>query len=160
MVAAERIIVPCSSDGSSARAIDNLGSLIYGIDESNISKKVGFFAKSKDSNISLPLIHSIILNRSTQYRKDTSKAFAAMFNNIKDKAEKLKDKAPQNFTGGEILFEDMPDSHSVAVVCSHHGMPLKKVAVGKYQIHDIEAQVNESPLERYKTAINKIISNI
>lgn len=31
MVSADALIVPCSSDGSSARAIDNVGSLLYGV---------------------------------------------------------------------------------------------------------------------------------
>src|ERR1035441_6929620 len=46
MMAAERLIIPCSSDGSSARAIDNVGSLLYGIGVSNAYGEVDFKAKA------------------------------------------------------------------------------------------------------------------
>lgn len=160
MVASDRLIVPCSSDGSSARAIDNLGVLLYGVGVNAVLKEVGFHAKAKRFGLPLPLIHSVILNRSTQYNKKASKAFSAMFDNIKERVERLRQKSPTSFAAGDFSYEDMPDSHSVTIVCSHEGLPLSKVKVGKYEIYDIEAQVNQEPLERYQQAVEKLLKTI
>ena len=79
MIAAAALIVPCSSDGSSARAIDNVGSLLYGVSSGANYGAANFPARAKNSDMTLPIIHTVILNRSTQYSKKASKAFGAMF---------------------------------------------------------------------------------
>ena len=94
MIASERLIVPCSSDGSSARAIDNVGALLYGIGASGAYKGVDFKAKTKNFSMPLPLIHSVLLNRSTLYNKKASKAFGAMFDEIKKRTKKLQKADP------------------------------------------------------------------
>jgi chromosome partitioning protein len=161
MIAADRLIIPCSSDGSSARAISNVASLVYGIGENDAISQVSFSAQAKKFGLSLPLIHTVILNRSTQYNKQASKAFAAMFDNIKKRVNDLYARSSKSFTSGSgNYFEDMPDNHSVAIVCSYYGRPLSKITVGPYEIHEIKAQVNKEPLERYKGAINNLIKNI
>ena len=83
IIAAERLIIPCSSDGSSARAIDNIGALVYGIGVNSTYGEVDFKAKAQKFGISLPLIHSVLLNRSTLYNERASKAFGTMFEAIK-----------------------------------------------------------------------------
>ena len=57
-------------------------------------------------------------------------------------------------------FEDVPDSHSVAIVCSHKGMPLYELKPGRYPVHDTEPQVNSEPLDRYKAAVSSFIKTI
>jgi chromosome partitioning protein len=100
------------------------------------------------------------LNRSTQYSQKASKAFRAMFDEIKRRTDDLKTKAPQCFGHNGALFHDVPDSHSVAIVCSHKGMPLYSLRPGRYEVHDTEPQVNPEPLERYKTAVLEVIARI
>ncbi len=153
IIAAERIIVPCSSDGSSARAISNIGSLLYGIGKGS-HQSVGFPSKAKQFNLALPLIHSVVLNRSTQYNLKASKAFGAMFDAIKQRVTALQKVAPARFVGGVPAFHEIPDNHSVAIVCSHLGRPLYKIAPGKYPVHDETPQVNPEPLERYKKSLD------
>lgn len=155
MVAAERLIVPCSSDGSSARAINNIGALLYGLDTSSSHVSVGFHSKARNFSMPLPVIHSVILNRSTQYNKKASKAFGAMFDAIKERVHSLRSIGPENFVSGNDLFHEIPDNHSVAIVCSHTGLPLYQVHPGKYEVYDETPQVNSEPLDRYKEAINK-----
>jgi hypothetical protein len=159
MMAAERIIVPCSSDGSSARAIDNIAALLYGIGNQTYAS-AGFAAKAKSFGMSLPLIHSVLLNRSTQYNKKASKAFGAMFDEIKRRVESIKTQAPSRFVGGAVNFLEIPDNHSVAIVCSHQGMPLYGVTPGNHQVHDENPQVNPEPLERYKSHVETLINTI
>lgn len=159
MLAAERLIVPCSSDGSSARAIDNIGALVYGLGVSGIYKGVDFRAKTKEFAMDLPLIHSVLLNRSTLYSKKASKAFGAMFNEIQKRTLKLQEEDSRIFAAG-VKFHIVPDNHSVAIVCSHLGRPLYTIHPGKYQVHETAPQVNDEPLDRYKEAVDKLLSSI
>jgi cellulose biosynthesis protein BcsQ len=158
MIAAERLIIPCSSDGSSARAIDNIGSLLYGIGGSY--SDVDFKARAVKFAMDLPLIHSVLLNRSTLYNKKASKAFGAMFKEIKNRAAKLKKTDSSRFVPGSINFKVIPDNHSVAIVCSHLGKPLYAISPGQYQVHDEKPQVNDEPLDRYKNAVNDLLASI
>jgi hypothetical protein len=110
------------------------------------------FARADHFKMPLPSIHSVVLNRSTQYSKKASKAFGAMFDEIKKRVITLKAAGASHFAPAGPHFEDVPDSHSVAIVCSHLGIPLFALTPGRYEVHDTEPQVNSEPLERYKTA--------
>jgi chromosome partitioning protein len=160
MVASDALIVPCSSDGSSARAIDNVGSLLYGVMNGANYGAANFSGRAKQFSIKLPGVHSVVLNRSTQYNKKASKAFGAMFDEIKKRVSLLKGQATSSFKSDGPNFEDVPDSHSVAIVCSHRGIPLYALKPGRYQVHDTEPQVNSEPLERYKDAVASFIKTI
>jgi chromosome partitioning protein len=160
MIAADALIVPCSSDGSSARAIDNVGSLLYGVSSGSSYGAANFPARAKNAGMVLPKIHTVVLNRSTQYSKKASKAFGAMFDEIKRRVEELKKVASGYFSKGGPNFEDVPDSHSVAIVCSHQGLPLYALKPGRYPVHDTEPQVNSEPLERYREAVAELIKTI
>ena len=159
MMAADRLIIPCSSDGSSARAVTNIGALLYGVGEGPY-KGVSFKSKSDKFSMALPIIHSVLLNRSTQYNMKASKAFQAMFNEIKERVKALRQAEPGYFvTGNEVYFE-VPDAHSVAIVCSHLGLPLYDLFTRKYRVHDTTPQVNSEPLDRYKQAIHSFLKVI
>lgn len=158
MMASERIIVPCSSDGSSARAIDNVGSLLYGLGRQTYSR--GFAAKAKEFDMTLPKIHSVLLNRSTQYNKKASKAFGAMFDEIKERTDAMVKAAPSNFVGKKANFAEIPDNHSVAIVCSHLGRPLYSMTPGQYPVHDENPQINAAPLDRYKEHVQAFLASL
>jgi cellulose biosynthesis protein BcsQ len=160
MIAVDALIIPCSSDGSSARAIDNVGSLLYGVVVGKDYGAANFAARTGSFGIQLPSVHSVVLNRSTQYSQKASKAFEAMFNEIKRHANRLKEQAPQYFGNGGPTFYDIPDSHSVAIVCSHLGTPLYSLNPGRYKVNDTRPQVNSEPLDRYKDAISGFIAAI
>lgn len=151
IVASDNLILPCSCDGSSARAVKNVESLVYGA--SNYYADKDFYGMCKKFGMHLPLIHSVVLNRSTQYNKSASKAFAAMFDEIKRTVEVFFQKNRECFVSGGPKFIDMPDNHSVAIVSSHLGKPLYAITSGKYDVHDVTPQINPEPLERYKEAI-------
>jgi cellulose biosynthesis protein BcsQ len=160
MMASERLIIPCSSDGSSARAIDNVGSLLYGIGVNNAYGDVDFKAKATKFKMQLPQIHSVLLNRSTQYNKKASKAFGAMFEEIKKRTRRMQKADHTRFVGGKVNFQEIPDNHSVAIVCSHQGSPLYTISPGHYHVHDTKPQVNDEPLDRYKDAVNDLLASV
>ena len=160
MLAADRVLIPCSSDGSSARAIDNIGALLYGKHKIKAYEGVGFHAKATSFKIPIPKIGMVFLNRSTQYDKRSSKAFAAMFQEIKVRVGELKNNCPTAFVKQSIdLFFDVPDNHSVAIVASHQGKPLYSLHPGKYSVHEENPQINKEPLDRYKESIQKVIES-
>jgi hypothetical protein len=161
MMAAERLIVPCSSDGSSARAIDNVGGLLYAIGVSGAYAGVEFKAKAEKFFMPLPKIHSVLLNRSTIFNQKASKAFGAMFEEIKKRARALQKADPSRFVSPKAInFQVVPDNHSVAVICSHLGTPLYKITPGKYTVYDTNPQVNDEPLDRYKKAVDGLLASI
>lgn len=160
IIAADRLIVPCSADGSSARAISNIGQLVYGIDVPKAYAAVTFSKRAKENGLPLPSIHVIPLNRSTQYEKKASKAFSAMYDAIKKRAQELYAKDNATFSTGRNVFMDIPDAHSVSVVTSHFGMPLHKIKLGKYHIHSKDTQVPKESLDRYKEAFDGLVGRL
>jgi cellulose biosynthesis protein BcsQ len=160
IIAAERLIVPCSADGSSARAISNIGQLIYGIDVPPAYASVSFFKRASTYHLPLPKIHTIPLNRSTQYEQKASKAFAAMYGAIISRAQALFKANNAIFSQAKAVFLDIPDAHSVSVVTSHLGLPLHKIKLGKYKIHAKDTQVPKDSLLRYKKAFNQLVSTL
>lgn len=160
ILAADRLIVPCSADGSSARAISNLGQLIYGIDVPAAYASVSFYKRAQTYGLALPKIHTIPLNRSTQYEQKASKAFSAMYDEIKKRARDLWKANNAIFSQSKAVFLDLPDAHSVSVVTSHLGLPLHKIKLGKYKIHSKDTQVPKESLQRYKIAFDKLVGSL
>ena len=159
IVAANKLIIPCSADGSSARAIDNIGQLVYGHGVPNRYEGAMFSSRLKREQMNPPSIKLILLNRSTQYNKKASRAFGAMFDEIKVRAKRLLKNEPAA-RGGQVdeYFLDIPDTHSVAIVASHIGMPIRQIEVRSYQVFDKAPQVNSEPLKRYKEAIERVVA--
>ncbi len=160
IIAADKLIVPCTADGSSARAIDNIGQLIYGNNIPSQYEKAMFAKRIKVEELSAPSIHMILLNRSTQYNQKASKAFGAMFNEIKNKVKALLKQIEAGDYSDENMFFDIPDTHSVAIVASHKGMPIRNIEVKSYDVYDQKPQVNREPLERYKKAIKNVAKRL
>ena len=106
-----------------------------------------------------PSIKLVLLNRSTQYTKKASQAFGAMFDEIKRRTTQLLE-AEAGARGGkrESYFLDIPDTHSVAIVASHWGKPIREIEVRRYEVFDQKPMVNREPLERYKEAIGKVVA--
>jgi len=159
IIAADRLIVPCTADGSSARAISNIGQLIYGINVPAAYSSVSFSKRAKNNGLSVPTIHVVPLNRSTQYEQKASKAFSAMYDEIKNRTQGLHKTDPTIFSAQKV-FLDLPDAHSVSVVTSHLGLPLHLIKLGKYQIHNKDTQVPKESLTRYKNAFADLVSRL
>jgi hypothetical protein len=160
ILASERLIVPCSGDGSSARAIDNIGRLVYGIDTPPIYQQGTFHALSEKFKFELPEIHIIASNRSTQYGKKASKGFGAMFEEVKNRISNLFGKDNTIFTP-DYGFVDIPDSHTLSIICSHHGVPISALKPEtKYKVYNKTTQIPKRSYETYKKAIDELISKL
>lgn len=160
LLAANRIIVPCTADGSSARAIDNIAQLLYGIGLPSAYSNASFSQQAQKHGLALPSIHLVPLNRSTQYDKKASRAFGAMYGEIQSRVAQLRSAMPQHFSlpADTQPFIDIPDAHSVAIVAAHEGVPLSRVRLGTHDVHDEVCQVNPEPLDRYKKAVERLVA--
>ncbi|WP_201800634.1 ParA family protein [Myxococcus xanthus] len=160
LLAADRLIVPCTADGSSARAIDNIGGLLYGVGVPQQYSGASFYHQVSNHGMSVPKIHVVPLNRSTQYDNKASKAFRAMYKEIKKRVAGLHSKQNKFFSSDPSVgdtFIDVPDAHAVSVVVSHKGIPLQSVSVGRHDVHGVKTMVNKGPLERYRKALEKLV---
>lgn len=162
LVAADRLIVPCTADGSSARAIDNIGQLLYGINVPPLYQNANFATQANKSGISLPSIHLVPLNRSTQYDKEASKAFGAMYSEIQTRVNNLRAQAQASFStpANQSPFLEIPDAHAVSVVASHYGLPLASLKAKAYDIHGFPSKINKGPLDRYVKAVTLLVNQL
>ena len=158
VLAAERLIVPCTADGSSARAIDNVGALVYGTNVPAIYAGVNFSAKASANRFALPAIHVVALNRSTQWDSRASRAFSAMFDEIKRRADGLERGGISFSLVRNDRFFDVPDAHTVSVVCSYEGVPISKLRMGPHNVGALDVQVNPDPYRRYVASIGQLIT--
>lgn len=160
LLASDRLIIPCTADGSSARAIDNVAQMLYGIGVPSAYKGVNFASKADTFGMPLPAIHIVPLNRSTQYDKKASKAFGAMYDEIKNRVSSLRKEIPKKFSLKTTAdaFMDVPDAHAVSVVSSYNGLPLREIRVKQYDIHGIDTKVNSEPLKRYTDATAALVA--
>ena len=160
LLAANRVIVPCTADGSSARGIDNVGRLLYGIGIPPQYAGANFSTLAVKHGLPLPSIHLVPLNRSTQYDKKASKAFGAMYDEIQSRVNHLRRTIPTSFSLPSHLdpFLEIPDAHAASVVASHQGVPLARLSPGAHQVHGVVTQVNPDPLARYHAAVQNMVT--
>nr|VFK40297.1 MAG: AAA domain-containing protein [Candidatus Kentron sp. TC]VFK54993.1 MAG: AAA domain-containing protein [Candidatus Kentron sp. TC] len=162
ILASDRLIVPCTADGSSARAVQNISQLVYGIDVPKMYEKTNFHTRASDCGLSLPLIHLVPLNRATTKQKSPVISFQVMYSIVQNKVKELQKKAPDIFTPGIDHFVFLHDAHTVAVVACSKTLPLSSIQNGNYSLGQDRKQtkVNSRPLEDYKKGLNKIMENI
>ena len=99
------------------------------------------------------------MNRMTTNRKKPASAFDKMYENIKDRVRKQMKSLPDSFTSTDSeVFIDMPDAHTVAIVTSYQGKPIRNLRVGKYDLGRKSTQINQPSLNEYQQAIRKLVS--
>ena len=166
MLAADRLITPCTADGSSARAIDNVFKLIYGLGVPPQYIKASFKSLADIESLSLPMVYLVPMNRSTIHGNRPASAFRAMFDKIKrtvDKVQKIDSQYFYKHKGGRDVFIDIPDAHTVAVVSSYTGTPISDIKVGPCNFGEdektqVKTQVNAEPLDRYCNAVKDFVA--
>ena len=116
-----------------------------------------FSSRLKQASVQAPGIKLVIFNRSTQYNMKASAAFGAMFDDIRGRVLSLISQTPGVRASTSDLFVDFPDTHSVTIVASHEGRPIRSISVGRYNVFGKNPQVNEAPLRRYQTALDTAV---
>ena len=160
ILAAERLIVPCTADGSSARAIRNVSQLVYGHGVPPDYQEASFSARAEAFSMTLPKIHLIVMNRSTMYSERPARALRKMFSDIRSSVIGQREAYPESFspTPDADRFVDIPDAHTVAIVASHLGIPVEDLRAGPYQLDEATpTQLNRGSLERYQESIRQLV---
>lgn len=160
ILAAARLIVPCTADGSSARAISNVRQLVYGHGVPPDYREASFSARAETFAMTIPKLHLIVMNRSTIYGRRPARAFGKMFDDIRRQVDQHQTAHPESFSqipDGD-RFVDIPDAHTVAIVASHLGIPVESLRAGRYDLDtDTSTQVNRDPLQRYQDSIRSLV---
>lgn len=160
ILAAKRLIVPCTADGSSARAIRNVSQLVYGHGVPPDYQEASFSARADTFSMTLPKIHLIVMNRSTIHSRRPAIAFRKMFSDIRGGVTHQIQAYPESFSPArsEDRFVDIPDAHTVAIVASHLGIPVENLRAGPYQLDaTTPTQLNRGSLERYQQSIRRLV---
>ena len=162
LLASERLIVPCTADGSSARAIHNVGQLVYGHGVPPEYREASFSARAKTFSMTLPRLHLVAMNRSTTCRSRPARAFEKMFDNIRDTVRSQGRALPDSFSNppDDGMFMEIPDAHTVAIVASRLGAPIGELRAGKYDLDGAPTQLNPNSLERYQKAIRELVGGL
>uniref|UniRef100_UPI00111A1B77 AAA family ATPase n=1 Tax=Salmonella enterica TaxID=28901 RepID=UPI00111A1B77 len=126
VVAANRIIIPCTADAASIRGIKNLVKLIYGvsIDKSEQDEMFLDFNKEAIQNlIELPKLHLFVQNRSRTNESDAAKAFKSHAEEIKRITDDLLKTHPHLFTSGNLSerVQNVKDGNTLAAIINHEG---------------------------------------
>ncbi|MGA8905778.1 MAG: hypothetical protein WB661_12315 [Candidatus Bathyarchaeia archaeon] len=159
ILASERLAVPCSAEGSSARAIDNIGRLVYGVNIPIKYQTFNFFSNAKNFGFKLPEMHLVILNRSTQYGSKASRGFSAMFDEIKRRTLALRATTKVHFSSVLDPFVDIPDNHTLSIICSHLGLPISALKPGRaYFVHGKRTVIPPKSYQTYDKAIHTLIA--
>lgn len=159
---ADSLIIPFTADDSSRRGIENVFALLYGIASEELEgyARLSFIRRANEEGVELPKLHTFVSNRATMFRGKPSSAFQAKSAPIKAVVESNAKSHKRYFSShrkSEELFVEMPDYHSVAVVASSEGCPLSTLKSGHHPIDEDIVQVNQSTIDKYKKAMNKLV---
>ena len=153
VVAADRIIVPCTGDSGSVRGIHNLFRYIYGknIDApKNIetASDLDFSTRSRSFNLTLPKLHFFVQNKSRSLDQKATKAFTANIDKIAEIASNAKNLFPDLFSNQTDIVQNIKDGNTLSSIINHNGLPLSKVQATKYTIYETVTQADQGQIER------------
>jgi cellulose biosynthesis protein BcsQ len=151
VIAADRVIVPCTADAASIRGIHNLFRMIYG-------NRVGqefpddavfdtFSSKIKEAGIRPPQVHLFVQNKSRVKDAAATQAFKAHITAIENLARDFKLRFPENFTDNHNVVLNIKDGNTLASIVNHTGLPLSKVQPKTYDIYGKTTQANQSQID-------------
>jgi cellulose biosynthesis protein BcsQ len=153
VLAADRLIIPCTADSASIRGIHNLFRMVYGVevipenhtyDDSIFDT---FISKAKEINLTLPKVHLFIQNKSRSLDKEATRAFKSHIQHIDKIVGDAKQKNPDCFSDNENLIINVKDGNTLASVANHTGLPLSDIKPAKYDIYGNETQTSKPQID-------------
>ena len=164
VIAAERIIVPCTADAASLRGIRNLLRLIYGINTSPLTSAAGdnvfdtFNSKCSDAGIKHPQIHLFIQNKSRVLDSKATRAYKAHSEEVERIVADTKKNRGENFTDNNRTVLNLKDGNTLASIVNHTGLPLSKVRAQKYDIYGKTTQADQGQINALTQDLNECLS--
>ncbi len=158
----DQLILPVMADDSSRRALQNAFSLIYGLHlPSPIYAQHSFSDKLIRENRKLPMVHTIVKNRLTQYMGPAS-AYTAVLKTIDLQMKELLKTNPEFFAFKSIEegIGEMRDFGTTGVVAFARGQSFMDLSPGRHNISGRRVQIQEKYRLNAVNAINKLVTRI
>ncbi len=159
---AEKLVLPVMADDSSRRAIQNVFSLVHGINlPSSIYGQYSFTTKLQGAGRTLPKIHLIVKNRITQYMGPAS-AYSSVLLSIIDLVQGLLKTHPSVFTFTELPSGtvDVRDFQTTGVVAFAEGTPFSKLKPGTHNIGGKSVQIAQNNIQLCLGAVDDLVRKL
>jgi len=174
MVAADRLIIPFSADGSSKRAVKSVMSLVYGVQRYQGQLQSEFYRTTRQYQISLPLIYSYVGNRLTQMNSSSASAFKTVVSEIFEEIFKVWQAQPHLFCphptgspaptsrrGFKAMFEvEINDANTASVASGALGIPISRLTAGSKSFLGRTVAVNQTQLDKQQPNIADFVATI
>lgn len=162
LLAANRLIIPCTADAASIRGMRNLVKLIYGISLGKIDLAddfLNFHQEATTHQFALPKLHLFVQNRSRTLDKEATRAYTAHSEEIARLTQELKNKYSMIFTDlSDELVKHVKDGNTLAAIINHEGCPLYTVKSKKYAIYGKEMQANQEQIDTLMGNISNVVN--
>ena len=156
------LILPVMADDSSRRALQNAFSLVYGLHlPSPIYAQHSFSDKLTRESRSLPIVHTIVKNRLTQYMGPAS-AYSAVLTTIDSQVKSLISNNPGYFDFNTVSdgIVEVRDFGTTGVVAFARGQSFIDLAAGRHNISGRRVQVKEEYRLNAVQAIEDMVDRI
>ena len=168
ILAADRFVIPCTSDSFSLRGIYNIFRLVYGIKIipgilADDDMFIDFSERVKETGHPLPKIHSLVLNRSRTFDKKASKAYMAHAEQIRSMIGTLSKQLKDSFAWIDDRTEfvyDMKDCNTISAVLNYTGIAPSGLRHQKYEVYGEMTQVNQDQITPYLENTSKIVADL
>ncbi len=174
LMAADRMIIPFSADGSSKRAVKAVLSLVYGIKRQIGDPQSDFHLNAQRFKMERPGIYMYIGNRLTQMNQSSASAFKTVVNEIGDEIWKVWQSSPRLFcvhpgsapaptsqkTFKEMFQYEVNDANTASVVSGALGIPIASLTAGGKQFAGRRVIVNQSQLDKQVPNIRELVQSI
>src|SRR5271157_223157 len=163
LIAAEYVVIPFTADDSSRRAVENVVALLYGFSDAQTATyaKISFSKRAQEEGVDIPRLHTFVNNRQTLYEGKPSKAFEAVSKTIRNTVDSIYARHRALFADRRdkpsSSFIEVPDYHSASIVASMTGTPLHGLRPGPHELGGERIQVNKDPLNKYRSALEKVV---
>lgn len=164
LLAANRLIIPCTADAASIRGMRNLVKLIYGISlgKTDLADDfLDFHQEAKTYQFELPKLHLFVQNRSRTLDREATRAYTAHSEEIVRLVQDLQRDHTQIFTdSSEALVKHVKDGNTLAAIINHEGCPLHGVRPKKYAIYGKETQANQEQVRALLDNVENIVQSL
>ncbi len=165
IIAADRLVVPCTADSASIRGIDNILRLVFGVKQPNATAVDEvfdtFFTKLQDVGVS-PKIHAFVLNKTRTSNSSAAAAYRSHVDEIRRITTQIAATHSVCFTAttmSERIYE-MKDCNTIAPVMSYHGLPPSELHQKQYTVYDEKAQVNQTQIDPFVQALQQLVAGL
>jgi len=166
IIAANRLIIPCTADSSSIRGVNNVLRVAYGV---NVNQQTNgaatgddpfytFSRNASDNHLVLPKIHLIIQNKSRSLDASATIAFRAHIDRMNRLINAIQGTSPDLFTENQNRIINVKDGNTLAAIANHTGLPLSAIQPRQYDIYGKKTQANQSQIDALLVQIEECVA--